>query len=245
MSSIFITGSTDGLGRMAAQLLIHRGHAVYLHARNASRAEDARRNLPGAADVLTADLSNLGAARQLAEKANAVGRFDAVIHNAAVLGTDGRTMATVNTLSPYVLTCLMERPERLVYLSSNDHSWGRMQLDELEKHAPDIRYADTKLQIAAFALAVARHWPEVSSNAVDPGWVATKMGGAGAPDDLQQGHLTQAWLAEGADGATGHSGEYFYHKHGADLKDVARDPQVQDALLDTCARATGIKFPEA
>ena len=54
---------------------------------------------------------------------------------------------------------------------------------------------------AALALAVARRWPDVRSNAVDPGWVATRMGGAAAPDDLALGGETQAWLAAGEDPA--------------------------------------------
>jgi NAD(P)-dependent dehydrogenase (short-subunit alcohol dehydrogenase family) len=43
MSRIFITGSSDGLGFMAAQLLVEQGHSVVLHARNAQRAEETHR----------------------------------------------------------------------------------------------------------------------------------------------------------------------------------------------------------
>ncbi len=243
MASIFITGSTDGLGKMAARQLIENGHEVFLHARNPSRAKDARKGLPGAADVLIGDLSDLEATRKLAADANALGTFDVVIHNAAVLRTDAKTILTVNTLSPYLLTCLMHRPKRFVYMSSNDHSWGRMQIDEIGKDEPDIRYADTKLQVAALALAVARKWPDVLSNAVDPGWVPTKMGGKGAPDDLQQGHTTQVWLAEGKGAAADMTGKYLHHKKVTDIKAVARDPKQQEALLAACARVTGEEFP--
>ncbi len=243
MPKILITGSTDGLGEMAARQLIANGHDIYLHARNAARAEDARKALPGAAGVLIGDLSDLGSTRKLAEDANAVGTFDVVIHNAAVLRTDAKTIMTVNILAPYLLTCLMYRPKRFVYMSSNDHSWGRMQIGEIGKDEPDIRYADTKLQVAALALAVARKWPDVRSNTVDPGWVATKMGGKGAPDDLQQGHTTQVWLAEGKERAADMTGKYLHHQEITDLKAVARDPDQQDALLAACARATGEEFP--
>jgi len=38
MARVFITGSTDGLGRAAAQALLDDGHEVVLHARSAERA---------------------------------------------------------------------------------------------------------------------------------------------------------------------------------------------------------------
>jgi NAD(P)-dependent dehydrogenase (short-subunit alcohol dehydrogenase family) len=44
-------------------------------------------------------------------------------------------------------------------------------------------YSASKLFDATFTAAVARRWPGVLSNAVEPGWVPTKMGGPGAPDD--------------------------------------------------------------
>ncbi|WP_116126785.1 SDR family NAD(P)-dependent oxidoreductase [Lewinella sp. IMCC34183] len=245
MSSIFITGSTDGLGQMAARTLILDGHYVYLHARNDRRAADARAALPGAAGVLVADLSDLEAVRQLARDANAVGPFATVMHNAAVYRTDGRTIADVNVLAPYLLTCLMEPPEQLIYLSSNDHTWGKWKAGELGAAAPDMTYADSKLLIATFALAVDRRWPAVRSNAIDPGWVPTKMGGKGAPDDLEQGYATQVWLAEGASAEARTSGRYLYHKGDGQLQDIARDPGKQNELINQCEQVTGVRFPEA
>ena len=58
--------------------------------------------------------------------------------------------------------------------------------------------------------------PELRSNAVDPGWVATKMGGAGAPDDFESGGETQAWLAVSEAPAAEASGRLFYHLRPAD-----------------------------
>ena len=240
MSKIFITGSTDGLGQMAARELIDRGHEVYLHARNDDRAADARKALPGAAGVLVADLDDLDAVRDLAAAANEAGPFATVIHNAAVYRSDGPTIARVNVLAPYLLTCLMDRPEQLIYLSSNDHSWGNFREDQLDKDDPQITYADSKVMIAALALIVAREWPEVRSNAIDPGWVPTKMGGKGAPDDLDEGYATQVWLADKTPDV---SGKYLYHKREGDLKSIVRDEQKQAALLEACERATGVAFP--
>ena len=84
MARVFITGSSDGLGRMAAQLLVEQGHHVVLHARSEARREEAMAAVPGADSVVVGDLSSLANMRSVAEQVNALGRFDAVIHNAAV-----------------------------------------------------------------------------------------------------------------------------------------------------------------
>lgn len=63
------------------------------------------------------------------------------------------------------------------------------------------------------AKAVARKWSDVLSNAVNPGWVPTKMGGSGASDDLQKGAETQVWLATSEDARI--SGRYFFHQKEA------------------------------
>src|ERR1700761_2857668 len=84
MSRIFISGSSAGLGLMVGQLLARQGHQVVLHARNAARAEDTRRVLPAAAAGVEGDLDTVAGARAVAEHVNALGRFDSVIHNAAV-----------------------------------------------------------------------------------------------------------------------------------------------------------------
>lgn len=121
---IFITGSADGLGQLAAQQLIKDGHEVVLHARNKERAVEALKQVPGAKDVLKADLSDIEATKKLAQDANAHGTFDAVIHNAGVYQTSAQQLLHVNTLAPYILTGLMHRPNRLIYLSSGMHLSG-------------------------------------------------------------------------------------------------------------------------
>src|SRR5919206_413015 len=107
MARIFITGSADGLGQLAAQALIARGHRVILHARNETRGREALDRVPGAEGVVTADLSSVGETKQLASKVNASGEFDAVIHNAGVYNASAEEVFAVNTLAPYVLTCLI------------------------------------------------------------------------------------------------------------------------------------------
>ena len=241
MARIFITGSADGLGHLAAKLLVMEGHQVVLHARNAKRGEEALEKVPGAEDVVTADLADLEETKQLAEKVNAMGRFEAIIHNAGVMRTSDQILA-VNTLSPYILTCLIQKPKRLVYLSSGMHLSGDPSLKNIKSGR--VSYSDSKLHDVILSMAVARHWPDVYSNSVDPGWVPTKMGGRGAPGNLQEGCETQAWLAVSNDEEAKVSGHYFHHKKQKRHVPEAADADVQEKFLQLCEELTGVKFPK-
>jgi len=103
-------------------------------------------------------------------------------------------------------------------------------------------YADSKLFVVVLAFAVARRWPGVLSNALEPGWVATRMGGPGAPDDLSQAPVTQAWLATSDDPAALVTGQYFYHQLPRAFHPAAASPSVQDHLLASCAELTGVEI---
>ena len=258
MARIFVTGSSDGLGLMAAQLLIEQGHAVTAHARNAHRAEHTRRELPGAEAVLTGDFASLDQVSALAEAANETGTFDAVIHNAAIgykersrrLTEDGLPeVFEINTLAPYMLTVLMRRPRRLVYVSSELHRKGEQNLDDLlweqRQWNGNRAYSDTKFHDVLLAFAFARLWPDVLSNAMEPGWVPTKMGGPRASGDLDQGHRTQAWLAVSDEPQARVTGEYFYHLRQRKPTGATRDTDVQERLLAACACLSGVAVPEA
>lgn len=236
MARIFITGSADGLGRLAARQLVEEGHEVVLHARSEKRAQEALKHTPGAQSVLFGDLADITQTKALAEKANASGTFDAVIHNAGVYQTGAQQLLNVNTLAPYILTALMHQPKRLIYLSSGMHLSGRPEWTERPS------YSDTKLHVLMLAKALARKWQEVYANAVDPGWVPTKMGGAGAPDDLEKGYQTQVWLAVSNDEEALVSGSYFHHQHQSRYNSSADDIHLQHTLLDHCAQLTGIKL---
>jgi NAD(P)-dependent dehydrogenase (short-subunit alcohol dehydrogenase family) len=63
MSRIFVTGSADGLGKMAAQLLIDQGHQVVLHARNKVRAQEALAAVLGAETVVVGDVASIAQTR--------------------------------------------------------------------------------------------------------------------------------------------------------------------------------------
>jgi NAD(P)-dependent dehydrogenase (short-subunit alcohol dehydrogenase family) len=256
MARVFITGSSDGLGRMAARLLVEQGHGVVLHARNEQRGREAMAAVPGAEAVLTADLSSIAETRGLAERANALGPFDAVIHNAAVGFREPRRVVTadglphvfaVNTLAPYMLTALIQRPKRLVYVSSELHRRGSPDFGDLlwehRKWQGNKAYSDTKLHDALLAFAVARHWPGTLSNALEPGWVATKMGGAHATGDLDAAHRTQVWLATSDDPAACVTGQYFYHMQLRKPSGATLDTGRQDRLLAECARLSRVSLP--
>jgi NAD(P)-dependent dehydrogenase (short-subunit alcohol dehydrogenase family) len=190
--------------------------------------------------------------RSVACQVNAIGRMDAVIHNAGAYATRGRSptpeghpaITAVNILAPYVLTALIERPRRLVYLSSGMHRSGAASLRDIDwldrRWSSSQAYSDSKLFVTALAFAVARSWPDVLSNAVDPGWVATKMGGPGAPDDFEEGYLTQTWLAVGDDPAAMVSGRYWHHRRTRPPAGEVADPAFQEQLSARLAELTGV-----
>jgi NAD(P)-dependent dehydrogenase (short-subunit alcohol dehydrogenase family) len=244
MARIFITGSSDGLGQLAAKELIAQGHKVAIHGRNEERSKQAIDKLPGAETVLTADLTHLKETILLGEAVNALGSFDAIIHNAGVYNSSGKELFAVNTLAPYVLTCLIQKPERIIYLSSDMHNGGQTKMESLRSDLNNITYSDTKLHVLMLCKAVARKWKDVFVNAVNPGWVPTKMGGSGAPDDLKKGFETQTWLAVSNDEKVKVSGRYFYHQKESRYNKEADDLSFQEEILQVCAKITGISFPE-
>src|SRR5258708_24937695 len=252
MASIFITGSADGLGQLAAQRLAALGYDVVLHGRNRDRAQQAMGAVPGARTALAGDLASIERTRALAQHANAAGPFQAVIHNAGVYRPSARRRETVdelddvftiNALAPYLLTALIDGPQRLIYLTSGLHQSGDPDLRDLQwrqqRWNGSQAYANSKLFDVVLAFAVARLWPHVLSNAVDPGWAPTKMGGASAPGDLEQGVATQVWLEVSDDRGAKVTGRYFHHMPTQAAHRAASDVNVQDAFLAPYQQLTG------
>jgi NAD(P)-dependent dehydrogenase (short-subunit alcohol dehydrogenase family) len=256
MARVLITGSADGLGRMAAELLVDEGHAVTLHARNDERAVATTEAVPGAEAVVVGDLSTLAGMRQVAEHAASLGRFDAVIQNAGIGYQERRRVETadgfehvfaVNVLAPYVLTALLPRPDRIVVLSSGMSKGGQPDLTDAQwsrrRWNGAQAYSDSKLFDAVLVGALARRWPDVLTNAVDPGWVPTRMGGPSAPDDLSAARFTQAWLATSDDAAAHTSGGYWYHQQQRAPHPAMNSHPFQDELLAYCAELSSLELP--
>lgn len=256
MSRVFVTGSSDGIGRRTAADLIAAGHDVVLHGRTSQRAEEAVLALPGAKAAVVGDLASFESTRAMAEQVNALGPFDAVIHNAGIGGgleqretsEDGLELILhVNALAPYLLTALMPLPARLVYLTSGLEADGLADLDDLQWERKPWNgmqaYSDSKLWDVVLAFAVARRYPDVLSNAVDPGWIRTKLGGPNATDDLPEGADTQVWLATSDDAQARVSGRYFKRREVLVNNPAADDVALQEAFLAECARLTGVSLP--
>jgi NAD(P)-dependent dehydrogenase (short-subunit alcohol dehydrogenase family) len=242
MARIFITGSADGLGRAAAETLLEDGHEVIVNARSTHRLTAVNDLIDAGASAVVGDLADLHQTRAVAEQVNRLGPVAAVIHNAGIYS--GRQIMPVNIVAPYLLTALIDRPQRLVYLSSGSHYGGRADLTGVDwsGQRKTGSYSDSKLFVTTLAVAVARIWPDVYSNAVDPGWVPTKMGGPGAPDDLRLGHLTQEWLATSDDSEALTSGGYWFHQRLRTPQPAVRDLRFQDDLLDALVRYTGLSL---
>ncbi|NKY38582.1 SDR family NAD(P)-dependent oxidoreductase [Cellulomonas septica] len=256
MARVFVTGSSDGIGRETARRLIDAGHEVVGHARDAARAEELRAALPGLRDVLTGDLASLAQTRALAAAIADAGPFDAVVHNAGIGGgaperaetADGfERIFQVNTVAPYVLTALAPRPARLVYLTSGLEAQGRVAFDDLQWSGRPWdgmqAYSDSKLYDVVLAFAVARLWPDVLATAVDPGWIKTKLGGPDAWDEVGDGAATQVWLATSDDAAARVSGVYLKRFEQLEANPAASDVDVQDTLLAALADLTGVELP--
>ncbi|MDQ0585486.1 SDR family NAD(P)-dependent oxidoreductase [Streptomyces rishiriensis] len=241
MSRILVTGSADGLGRAAADALLSQGHDVVVHARNQKRAAEMNALADRGARTVVGDFTERDAVRRIAAELNDAEPLDAVIHNAGVWS--GPAVMPVNIIAPYLLTALLRGPRRLVYLSSGSHFSGHPRLAGVDWRGRSAgSYADSKLYVTALAAAVARLRPEVMSNAVDPGWVPTRMGGPSAPDDLELGHRTQEWLAAGDDPQALSTGGYWYHQQQTQPHRAVHDEAFQDRLLQTLAEETGTEL---
>lgn len=240
MARILITGSTDGLGLAAAETLLGEGHDVLVHARSRQRTTAVQHLIDRGAHCLLGDLGDDAEVRQIAGDANRMGGADAVIHNAGVFS--GPALLPVNVVAPYLLTALIVGPRRLVYLSSGMHRGGDSGLRGLDWSGQKVTasYSTSKLLVTAFSAAIARLFPHILSNAVNPGWVPTRMGGPSAPDDLRLGHRTQEWLATSSDPAALTSGGYWFHQHLQTPHPAVKDEQFQDSLLVELAEHTGV-----
>lgn len=248
--TVFVTGSTGGIGLATAEMLLEDGHRVIVHARNEERAAGAVLDGP----VVIGDLASLAETRAIAETVASFGPLDAVIHNAGVYDRAGRVDTEdglertfqVNLLAPYVLTALIPMPARLVYVASGMASSGRLDLDDLTWHrrswSATSAYSDSKLGLLAMALGIARRYPQTVVTTISPGWVRTRMGGAGAPTDVRTGAATQVWLATSDNPDALRTGRYLQHMREIPFPPAATIEADQEGLLEACARLSGVSL---
>lgn len=221
MESIFITGSTEGFGYLTAKSLIEAGNEVTLHARNQQRADDVSKKLKGAKHIVIGDLANREDIESIADQVNSIGTFDIVIYNAGVSTPDTNLTLKVNVEAPYLLTMLINKPKRIIYVSSGMHKGAKLDINDL---SGTTDYSSSKLQVLLLMKIFAKQFPDTIVTAVDPGWVPTRMGGSMATDDLNMGFSSQVKLATSDDSAL--TGSYFYH-----LKPDRYDSRVDDTDL--------------
>ncbi|CAD0095923.1 unnamed protein product [Aureobasidium mustum] len=253
---ILITGSSDGLGLLTANLL-SQSHQVILHARNTSRAHDATSACPSAHTCITGDLSTLAGIRAFAAEADKHGPYDAIMHNAGLyLGPFRRTednmpaLVAVNTIAPYLLSCLMQKPKRLIFVSSGLHQNGNAGLEDITwqqrgegKWNDAQAYADSKLHNVVFAWGFHRRFG-IPTASVDPGWVKTKMGGPNAMDDLDAAVKTFAMVCTGEGEAGKREVGHYYQMKQRGFREEAKDVETQEKLFGILEGVTGVKVPE-
>lgn len=245
MATVCITGSTDGIGRATAQVLLDAGHRVVVHARSTERGEKVVEELGGDVALVTGDLASLADVRRLAEQLGDVGPLDALVHNAGVWvrgeiprqSVDGfETTFAVNVLAPHLLTSLLadQLRGRLIWLGSGMAGSGRPDPDDPGRATePRRAYADSKASDVALAGAWGRRLPAVGSAALDPGWVKTKLASAGAPGTVDSSADALAALCTDADLTRG---LYWKGRSPIAVPPLVRDDAFQDRLAATCDR---------
>lgn len=236
---VFITGSTTGLGFLAGKKLIDDGNDVYLHARNIEKAKRLKAQLPQVKGIAIGDLANLDDIPKIAEQVNSWGIFDVIIHNAGIDSNNSALTYQVNLAAPYQLTCLIHQPKRLIYIASGMHIGARLDINNLDKV---LDYSGSKLALMLLMKRVARTYPQTIVNAIDPGWVPTRMGGQMANDNLEEGYLGQVWLSESNDAQALRSGYCYYHRQPENYDSRVDQVEIQDQLINKLQTLTGLSL---
>jgi retinol dehydrogenase-14 len=264
--TILVTGATDGIGKQTALELARQGHHVLVHGRNAARGERIVAEIKNAThnahvDWLHADFAVMADVRRLAAEINArYERLDVLINNAGVLmpqrtlTPDGfETTFAVNHLAHFLLTNLLldkikrSAPARIITVSSGMHRGARIEWDNLQgekNYTGYDAYARSKLAnvLFAFELAARLAGAQVTSNALHPGVINTKLLHAGSQPsagDLERGARTSVYLATAPEVA-GVTGKYFENSREAAPAPLAQDKRLRQEFWRVSARLVGL-----
>jgi NAD(P)-dependent dehydrogenase (short-subunit alcohol dehydrogenase family) len=255
---IFVTGSTDGIGKATATELLSRGAEVIIHGRNAQKGQNVQKELQRTTgrekpDLLVADLSDLDQIQIMAaDIISRHNRLDVLINNAGTfektrrLTTQGIEMTfAVNYLAPFLLTSLLlplllkSAPSRIVTVASSAHEdvrslhWDNLQ-GERHYEAWDA-YALSKFADITFTYTLARkiHGTGLTANCLHPGIVSTKLLKSAFPDypgiPVEEGAQTSVYLALDPE-VNGVSGKYFEEQKPVRSSALTYDRSVQDRL---------------
>ncbi|HXU72348.1 MAG TPA: SDR family NAD(P)-dependent oxidoreductase [Polyangia bacterium] len=266
MKTILVTGSTDGIGREAARVLVGRGERLLVHGRTRDKAERAAKELGGepVVEPVAGDFGGLDEVRALAaEVARRAPRLDVLVNNAGIyagrrgVSADGFELTlAVNQLAPFLLTHLLidagvvGAGARIVFVSSNVHRSVRAldfeDLDRTREWDGYGAYADSKLMNVATAFELARRLEarKVAVNAMHPGVIGTKLlhrgfGGSGGAD-VARGAAGEVKLA--IDPALeGVSGRYYDMTEESKASALAEDRALQARVYEVCLERTGAK----
>jgi NAD(P)-dependent dehydrogenase (short-subunit alcohol dehydrogenase family) len=258
-----VTGATEGIGKQTAFELLRKGLFVVVHGRSEARARDAAGAIAEAAkskdvDIAVADFARMKEARAMGEAlAKKHPRIDVLLNNAGVFAEkrtiteDGFELTVaVNHFAHFVLThtllgALRAAPTggRIVHVSSGAHTGGDVDLEDLSfEHGWSgyDAYASSKLMNVLFSNELARrlHGTSVTSNALHPGVIATKLlrtGFGGGGGSLESGARTSVKVATDVSLAKT-TGAYFASERRAEPSARARDPKLARAFYEkSCA----------
>lgn len=261
-----ITGSTDGIGKQTALEMARRGYQVLVHGRSRERGQEAladlQRQVPAATfDLVIADLASLAQIRTMANDIiGRIGHLDVLINNAGVkplqreVTKDGFELTFgVNHLAHFALTTLLldtlrkAAQGRIVTVSSVAHTRGKMHFDDLQLERgwdSYTAYAQSKLANVLFAFGLARRLQggTVTSNAVHPGVVTTKLlvvGFGATGGSLEDGAATSVYVATAPELADA-NGEFFGNMRREKTAPLALDQAQQDRLRQISADLAGL-----
>ena len=290
-----ITGANTGLGFETARVLAARGARVVLACRDLGRAKEAAARILGAsprpstpppADVraVRLDLASLASVREAADEiASAYGPVDLLINNAGVMMTPrGRTadgfelQFGINHLGHFALTglllggMLLQEGSRVVTVSSNGHTSGRIDFDDLQSQRRYRRmaaYYQSKLANLMFTYELQRRLAAARARtqalAAHPGKARTELtrylpGWMRLEDLVVEQPLGQnaamgalATLRAAAD-PDARGGEYYGPGGRGELRghprlvaasERARDLDAQQRLWQESERLTGVSYP--